>query len=226
MSTKLTAPFLWLAAGSVLTFSATAHAEDLGKKGPTYQVDPDAREEFKEIVRRKQQSGELAAFWKSYRDKTIASIKHPPPLDVKSDYRPRREYRDVRFVIPSDYRDERGNVIVRRGTVVEPLRIQPLTGGLVFVDGRDPAQVDYAIARGRAAPLKIVLTAGSAYDLRVKFQHTAWRGGEGIPFYFDQRKMIINSLKMLYDVDVGSVPAVMTQTGTGVTLEFGMGDAK
>jgi conjugal transfer pilus assembly protein TraW len=199
MSTKLTAPFLWLAAGSVLTFSATAHAEDLGKKGPTYQVDPDAREEFKEIVRRKQQSGELAAFWKSYRDKTIASIKHPPPLDVKSDYRPRREYRDVRFVIPSDYRD---------------------------VDGRDPAQVDYAIARGRAAPLKIVLTAGSAYDLRVKFQHTAWRGGEGIPFYFDQRKMIINSLKMLYDVDVGSVPAVMTQTGTGVTLEFGMGDAK
>lgn len=201
---------------------AGAHGEDLGSKGPVYRVDPDAREEMKDILRRKQRTGELDAFWKSYRDKTIATIKNPPPLDVKSDYRPHREFHDVRFVVPSDYRDERGNIIVRRGTVVEPLKIQPLTSGLVFVDGRVPAQVEYAIALGRTTPVKIVLTAGSAYDLRFKYQHVAWRTGEGVPFYFDQRKMIINSLKMLYGVDVASVPALMTQTGSGVTLDFGM----
>ena len=209
-----------------IAVSARCDAEDLGRKGSTYQPDPDAREEFKDVIRRKQRSGELDAFWKSYRDKTIAAIKHPAPLDVKSDYRPHSEFNPVRFVVSSDYKDERGNVVVRRGTVIEPLKIQPLTSGLIFVDGRDPAQVNYAIARSRTAPMKIVLTAGSAYDLRVKYQHAGPREGEGIPFYFDQRKMIINTLRMLYSVDVASVPAVMTQTGSGVTLEFGMRGAQ
>ena len=128
----------------------------------------------------------------------------------------------MRFVIPSDYRDQRGHVVVSKGTVVEPLRIQPLASGLVFIDGRDQVQVNYAIARGRLTPLKVILTAGSPFDLRIKYQHAAWPIGEGIPFYFDQRKIIINTLHRLYGIDVSTVPAVLTQVGTGLQLEFGM----
>lgn len=203
--------------------AAAAHAEDLGVKGRTYAPDHDGREQLKDAVRRKQQDGELDAFWKAYRNKTVNAIKHPQPLDVATDYHARTVLSPVRFVIPTDYRGQAGRVIVRRGTVVEPLTISPLTTGLIFIDGRDPAQVRYAIERGRVQPLKIVLTAGSPYDLRVQYQHAAWRSGTGIPFYFDQRRMIISSLKRLYGIDVASVPVVMTQSGTGLKLEYGMG---
>ena len=207
----------------LLCIAVSAHAEDLGAKAQTYVADQDAREQFKEVIRHKQQSGELDAYWKAYRAKVVESVKHPAPLGVRTDYRPRSETHAVRFVIPADYRNEHGQVIVRRGTVIEPLKIQPLASGLVFIDGRDPAQVDYAIERGRTQPLKIVLTAGSAYDLRVKYQKAPWRTGAGIPFYFDQRRMIIDSLQRLYRIDVASVPSVMIQAGTGVKLEFGIG---
>ena len=243
MNSRRVLAVLWACAfGSVAlvstSVSTAVHAEELGANGQTYRLDPDAREEFKDVIRRKQRSGELDAFWKAYRDKTVEAIKHPAPLGVRSDYTPRVQTRLVRFVVPADYLDERGNIMVRKGTVVEPLKALPLSSGLVFIDGRDPAQVDYAIARGRAVPLKIVLTAGSPYDLRVKYQHASWptaqgaslaagQGfvsgmGQGIPFYFDQRRMIIDTLHRLYDIDVSSVPVVLTQAGTGVQLEFGM----
>ena len=212
----------WVIATTGALVATCAHAEDLGAAAQTYRLDPDAREAFKDVIRRKQRSGELDTFWKSYRDKTVEAIKHPVPLGIRSDYAHRTETRQVRFTVPADYRDERGNIVVRRGTVVEPLKLQPLSSGLVFIDGRDQAQVDYAIARGRAAPLKIVMTAGSPLELRVKYRQAAWTAGQGIPFYFDQRRMIIDTLWRLYGIDVSSVPAVMTQAGTGVKLEFGM----
>ena len=226
----------------ITAFSPTVHAEELPANAQTFHLDPDAREEFKDVIRRKERTGELAAFWKAYRDETIEAIKHPEPLGVRSDYTPRVEMRPVRFVVPADYRDERRNIVVLKGTVVEPLKALPLSTGLIFIDGRDPAQVDYAIARGRATPLKIVLTAGSPFDLRVKYQHAPWPtaqgvaggagqsfvsgAGQGIPFYFDQRGMIIDTLRRLYGIDVSRVPVVLTQSGIGARLEFGMRSAR
>jgi conjugal transfer pilus assembly protein TraW len=200
-------------------------AEDLGVNGQTYQLDPDAREQIKDVIRRKQQSGELARFWASYRNRTIEAIKHPTPLGVPTNYAPSQELRPLRFTLPQDYVDEHGVVLARRGTVVEPLKILPLTAGLIFVDGRDPRQVEYAIARGQREPLKIVLVAGSAFDLRVKYQRAAWRGAQGIPFYFDQRRMILDSLQRLYGLDVSHVPALLHQEGSQLRIEYGIGVA-
>jgi conjugal transfer pilus assembly protein TraW len=216
--------------GAVLFYAFSmpcwVHAEDLGAKAQTYRLDPDAREEFKDVIRHKKSTGELDQFWQNYRDKTIASIKNPAPLGIKSDYAQRSVFNPVRFTVPGDYRNERSEVVVRRGTVVEPLKLQPLTSGLAFIDGRDSAQIDYAIARGRLSPLKIVLTAGSPLDLRVKYQHTPWGTGQGIPFYFDQRRMIIDSLNRLYGIEITTVPVVLTQEGSGLRIESGLSTAR
>lgn len=213
------APLLLMIASSLLP---TVHAEDLGTKGQTYATDKDGREQLKDVVRQKQQSGEIDRFWKDYQSKTIDAIKNPAPLGIASSYTQRVELRDLRFSFSNDMKDERGRVIVKAGTVVEPLKVSPLTTGLIFIDGRDQAQVAYAIKRGRAEPLKIVLTAGSPFDLRVKYKNAEWWGSKTIPFYFDQKKMIINNLKRLYGIDIASVPAVLTQQGTKLSIEFGM----
>ena len=207
---------------SSLSLSALASAEALGIRAQTYPVDRDAREQLKDVVRQKVATGEVQKYWETYRDKTVAAIKNPAPLGIRSDYTLHAVLHPARFVVPNDYRDEQGKLLVRRGTVIEPLHILPLTSGLVFIDGRDAQQVDYAIARGRRESLKIVLTAGSPYALRVKYQHAPWRGGMGIPFYFDQRKIIINTLAQLYGINIDSVPAVLAQRGDQLCIEFGI----
>ena len=206
-----------------LLFSGHAYSEDLGStnKGSA-RLDQDARETMKNIIRQKEKTGEVAQFWNNYRDKSIDAIKNPAPLGVGSNYSPRTQLADMRFVVPQDYKDQNGRVVVPKGTVVEPLKINPMKEGLIFIDGRDPSQVNYAIAEGRKYPLKIVLTAGSPYDLRVKYKGQDWRGSPNIPFYFDQKKMIINQLARLYGININSVPAKLTQQGTQMRIDFGI----
>ncbi len=214
---------IFLAVLSALTCSSSS-AEDLGAKSQSFALDRDASEQLKDVMRKKQATGELDRFWRDYRDRTIDSIKNPPSLGIKSDYAPRIEIRSLKFTIPSDYKDQTGRVIVKRGTVIEPLKVMPLTTGLLFIDGTDPRQVAYAIKRSQSESLKIVLTAGSPYNLRIKYRDVLWHGGKGVPFYFDQRKMIISSLSMLYGIEINRVPAALTQRGDKLAIEFGMGD--
>ena len=202
--------------------ASLARAENLGTLGETYPLDRDGREQLKDRARAKEKNGELDAYWKNYRQKMIEAIKHPPPLGVKSDYAVKRELHELRFVLPQDYRDDKVRVVAEKGTVIEPLKIQPLRAGMIFIDGRDQRQIDYAIAVGRHEPMKIVLTAGSPLELRVRYQDAQWRVGRGIPFYFDQKKMIINSLKMLYGINIDSVPVAVYQRGDKLALDFGM----
>jgi conjugal transfer pilus assembly protein TraW len=121
-----------------------------------------------------------------------------------------------------DYVDARGKVLVRRGTLVEPLKFNRLQYGLIFIDGRDQHQIDYALSLAARTPLKIVLTAGSAYGLRVRYQRMSWMGSKHIPFYFDQRKMIIDQLARLYQIHITSVPAVLTQSGDMLRVDWGL----
>lgn len=198
------------------------YGENLGSTGQTYELDRDGREQLKDEVRKKKASGELDEFWRKYRDKVAEAVKHPTPLGIKSNYEIRTEIHDLRFVVPQDYVNERGQVVAKRGTVIEPLRINPLMTGLIFIDGRDPKQIDYAILRGLKQSLKIVLTAGSPLELRYKYQNARWRTGTGIPFYFDQRKMIINSFQKLYGITINSVPATLYQQGDKLAIDFGI----
>jgi conjugal transfer pilus assembly protein TraW len=209
-------------ASLLLIIPVVAGAEDLGARGRTVPVDRDAREQMKDVIRQKEANGDLDRFWTAYRAKVIDAIRHPAPLGVPTDARVRTELHDLRFVMPQDYVDQTGRVVVRRGTVIEPLKIQPLTTGLIFIDGRDEAQIQYALAASRRERLKIVLTAGSPFDLRVRFKNTTWNGMPTVPFYFDQRKLIINSLQRLYGVNLRSVPAKLTQQDSRLQIEFGI----
>lgn len=205
---------------SLVSASSFAERFDSGASG--YKPDPDARQAIKDELRRKEKSGELKKFWESYRDKTVASIKDPPPLGVPVNKEKRTVLVPAKFVFPKEFRNEKGQIVVSKGTVIEPLKTTPLSTGLVFIDGRDQEQVDYAIKVARQESAKIVLVAGSAYRLRIKYQNSEFKGGKGIPFYFDQRKMIINSLNTYYSAGIKTVPFVMRQSGNNLRFDFGL----
>ena len=56
-----------------------------------------------------------------------------------------------------------------------PLALRPLTQRLLFIDGRRPVEVEWALAQ--VAPTRIVLLAGRPFDLA---------RAHGRAFYFDQ----------------------------------------
>lgn len=210
------------AACLLLCACALAAAEDLGNKAPVFSVDQDGRDQLKALAKQKVDQGAFEAYKNEYIKRNVEAIKHPAPLGIKTSYGHRVELKEARYVMPSDVKDQEGRIVARRGTVIEPLKINPLQSGMIFIDGRDEAQVQYALRALRAMPLKIVLVAGSAFDLRVRFKDLVVNGSRTVPFYFDQRAMIIGQLNSLYRIDISSVPALVTQTGDKVRLEFGM----
>jgi conjugal transfer pilus assembly protein TraW len=212
-----------LAGAVALLISGQSCAEHLGRQATTYAPDADGREQLKDAIRAKERSGELNRFWRDYRNKVLEAIHHPAPLGLRTDYAASSELHDVRFTLPHDFVDQTGRVVAHRGQEIDPLAISPLTSGLLFIDGRDARQVEWAIRCGQASPLKIVLTAGSALELRENYRDVPWRGAKGVPFYFDQRGLVLSSLSRYYGIQVRSVPVRMTQQGSGLRLDYGMG---
>ena len=206
----------------VCLVSATALAEDLGAKAPGFAIDQDGREQLKAIARQKVDQGAFEAYKKEFIKRNLDAIKNPAPLGIKTAYGQRTELKEARYVMPADVKDQNGRIVARRGTVIEPIKISPLQAGLLFIDGRDEAQIQYALRAYRAAPLKIILVAGSAFDLRVRFKDLIINGSKTVPFYFDQRAMILRQLNSLYRIDINSVPALLTQDGGKLRLDFGM----
>jgi conjugal transfer pilus assembly protein TraW len=196
------------------------HAEDVGRHGSSYALDGDAREQFKAVLKRKQASGELDRFWAHYRQQTLAAIREPAPLPIKTNYGMRSSLHRAVYVMPRDHVDQQGRLVAARGTLIEPLKQLPLTSGLLFIDGRDEQQVSYAVRLARAEPVKIVLIGGSALTLSQQYRRE--RAGQGIPFFWDQRGMITDGLRRLYGIDIATVPALMRQDGAALRLDFGI----
>jgi len=213
----------WLCAIVVLSGAAASCAEDLGVKAVTYLPDPDGREQLKNEIRAKQDSGELDRFWQHYRDQVVNAIRHPAPLPVRTAYASTTQFHSVVFTLPTDFVDQQGHVVAHKGQVIEPLAISPLTSTLLFIDGRDPQQVQWAVRRGQQMRAKIVLTGGSPLELRERYRNAPWSTGLGVPFYFDQREIILDALARMYGIRLESVPAALSQEGQGLRIAYGLG---
>lgn len=220
-------PGVRLALAITVAFGQGAcHAEDLGVKASTYLPDPDGRDELRDAVRQRQQSGALDQFWRHYRDQVVNAIRHPAPLPIRTEYRATSEFHPVSFTMPNDFVDQNGKIVAHKGQVIEPLAILPLTSALVFIDGRDQQQVDWVLRLGQSSRVKVILIGGSAIELREKYKDSPWVAGQGVPFYLDQRSMIINSLQRLYGINLESVPATLRQEGKGLRINYGMRGAR
>lgn len=194
--------FLSAALVAAASFSGVAIAQDLGNYGNVWGIqEQDAIDMLKSKLSAMQKSGEMDKIWGNYRDRYIDRVENPEPLPgISSTMKERSWNFDPTYTFPDDVRDTKGNLLVKAGTKANPLQYTPLTKSLIFIDGRDPAQVAYAKARTDANPRdKVILTAGSFLKL-----NRAWKRVT----YFDQRGILTTRFGIKH------VPAIVAQEGS------------
>ena len=185
-------------------------ARDLGVRGATWPVaEPDLLEEIEARLVGMQRSGELARLEKEFREGARRKLEGPDPVPGIA---PAREERsrsfDPSIAVARDIRTPEGVLIAAAGTRVNPLERLPLTRDLIFVDGRRPAEIAWAVAHER--PAKIVLLAGRPLDLMRRHRR---------PFFFDAAGRLAERFA------IAATPTLIAQDGQVLRItEFRLDD--
>ena len=200
---------LWRASAvALLSLGAAAAAKDLGRVGPVYAIgEPDMLNDLRAQLEEKKKTGELEKVMREAKARTIAQIEQPSPVAGIQTARVARSFHydpTVRFDEPVVDNDAR--TIIAAGTVANPFAATRYNSTLLFFDGRDPKQVQFAKALADAGGLNLrpILVAGSPIQIM-----RAWRR----PVFFDQGGVIVKRL------GIHAVPARVRQDGAKVLIE-------
>ena len=181
-----------------LVMCVDAYARDYGQQGTVWPVvEPDLLAAIHARLVHLEASGETARLNADLKRRTIARVNRPVPVDgLARASEVRRWSFDPTITVDADIADDKGRVIIARGTRVNPLDTVPLRSPLVFLDGDDRAQVEWAL--GKYGQAKFILTGGAPLALMKARQRR---------FYFDQGG------KLVAHFSIHAVPAVIEQQG-------------
>ena len=132
---------------------------------------------------------------------SMAHIYRPAPVaGITKTVEGRSWLYDPTVTLQNDLRGVDGVVFHHAGEKVDPLDYRPMPVWLVFIDGDDKAQVDWALALDKrmAGKTKIVLVSGPIIDLQRQTKHQ---------LYFDQMGLLTKRFTIAH------VPATVSQEG-------------
>lgn len=178
--------FMWI---------ASVEAKDLGVYGKTYNIkEADIEEEMKRKLTIYEENGELEKFQKKYQKEVTRQIKNPNRVIGISNATENK----LRIYNPSVYLEEdiqvpkggieqaKANpeaieyeVLHKAGTEINPLKYMDFTEPLIFIDGKNEAQLEYARRyQDNNLATKIILIDGNPGYKEVE--------GKEYYYYFDQ----------------------------------------
>lgn len=193
------------ATAMALLVASSAEARDYGQHGTVWPViEPDLLQQIKARLTYLEASGETARLNEELKRRTIAKVNRPEPvagLALASTLR--RWSFDPTITVDADIKDDKGRTIIARGTRVNPLDTVPLRSPLVFLDGDDKGQVDWAMARYGKSQAKFILVGGAPLELMKARQRR---------FYFDQGG------KLTGHFAIHAVPVVVEQQGRALIV--------
>jgi conjugal transfer pilus assembly protein TraW len=105
---------------------------------------------------------------------------------------------DPTFILKEDLLDHKGQLIHKAGTKVNPLEQVPLSSDLIFINGDNLKQVEFALSHyeAKASKAKIILVKGA--PMKLQKEHKIW-------IYFDQNGILTSKF------GISQVPAVVRQ---------------
>ena len=187
-------------AGSLVTTSASA--ADLGVHGTVWPVtEANLIDRITSELSKAEEDGRLARFNGHVQDQLVSAYTRQPALALARVTRPSSRLFDPSLTVMRDIRDHRGILIAAAGTRINPLDRLPLPATLIFIDGRDPEQLAFALGhQGRA---KIILTGGNPQQLMQMHDRQ---------LFYDQKGVLSEKFQLK------AVPTVITQQGNRLLI--------
>jgi conjugal transfer pilus assembly protein TraW len=178
---------------------APATARDYGQVGTVFPViEPDLLRVIEARLKSMQASGQIDAMNQRLAERTRKSVNRPDTVaGIEAATKPRSWLYDPSIVIDHDIRDHKGQLIAGAGQRVNPLDYVVIKTPLVFIDGDDDTQVEWAMKRFDDKA-KLILVRGAPLELMTKRQRR---------FYFDQNGTLTSKF------GITAVPAVVEQSG-------------
>lgn len=183
-----------------LTLSSAGQASDHGVVGQTFPViETDLLSVIEQRLTRLQASGGIDRMNAEFARRAEAKVRRPTPVAGITPATQARVWAfDPTIVIEKDVKDQKGNFVARAGQTVNPLDFVAMHQALVFVDGDDKAQMEWATSQYSDLKAKIILVSGSPIE-----EMTARKRR----FYFDQEGRLTGKF------GVRHTPAVAEQDG-------------
>jgi conjugal transfer pilus assembly protein TraW len=170
-------------------------AHDLGCFGETFSIQ---EQNMIEVIQKKLKKTSLEKHQKIIQERIKKSIERPKyNKEIVTTKIKRTFIFEPSVVVSKDLKDHSGKVFIARGTKINPLHIRSLTKPLLFINGDEEDQREWAqnkLKKNRLA--KIILIKGEPLKLMKK-----WRKA----IYFDQQGLLVKKLGIRH------VPAFVTQ---------------
>ncbi|EKE01006.1 MAG: hypothetical protein ACD_21C00246G0009 [uncultured bacterium] len=191
----------------IVFINSTAFAKDLGVWGNVFEVaEQDIREFIYARLRQMQQNGDLekinTSFIKNVKNHTL---RPAPVVGLTTTKNPKTFYYDPTYVLTKNIEDEKGKIIAKAGTTINPLDTVTLHSVWFFLDADDKRQIQWALENAKKHDyVKFILVKGSIKD-----------AGEalGDRIYFDQNGLITKQLGIKH------IPCVVKQDGKRLQIQ-------
>ncbi len=181
--------------------SSALPARDLGVVGPVYPIaEQDMLVTIAQRLKSLEESGELARIEEDAKTRYQAYVERPEGVHLPRAKKHRTYYIDPSLTVPYGLKDHEGRIIHPAGTTINPLDHITLSKRLLFFDGDDPVQVEWARSLIESTPIqtKPILVNGPILELTKEWQ---------IRLYFDQRGQLLDRF------GIQMVPATVSQDG-------------
>ncbi|EAT07437.1 TraW [Sphingomonas sp. SKA58] len=190
------------AAGLAFAFSghAPALAKDLGVMGATFPlVEQDLFAVISAKLHRMQESGQMDKINRDLAAHAAEKARRPNPVGGLGRTQDERSwFYDPSIVVDKDIADQKGNVFAHAGQRVNPLGLVNLRQKLIFIDGDNAKDFQWALDQGSEVQTKIILVKGAPIDLMKASDRR---------IYFDQNGYLTHKF------GIENVPAVVKQEG-------------
>lgn len=167
----------------IVILAVQANSEDLGAIGKTYAI---GEQNLMDYIKSRATTLVNNGQWENLRKKAVrdteTKIDHPPVIagiypTVESSIR----YFDPAVRINQDVVNPYDkSIIAHKGQIVNPTTYMAFNNELIFIDGRDQSQVEYALSESKRSPFQtsiVLIAANNFRDLLKQKQHL---------FFYDQ----------------------------------------
>ncbi len=194
--------WVWL-----ILFGNAVHAKYLGAYGAIYEIqEQDALEWIVQKLGALQASGALEQQQMKMKEQALSSIMRPKSVaGLRNTDKPRTTFQDLTLSVPYDILGLDGVVIHKRGARVNPLDLMHTPKALLFLDGEDKGQIEWALREydNRNGLAKLVLVNGPIIELMQIHE---------LSFFFDQSGRLVKKF------NIEQVPAIVEQKGNRLMI--------